>query len=156
MIRILNNHRYLSSGKLLYTSTLITYFALLLLAGFVFPHFLPGEYIFGFRQLEHLGWGYIFISFCIILLFVFIYRRFAYQINILIRNIQNILYSKKRYTILIAVLCCAVFLLFKNNFINQDGCAFTAKFHRDVLTKGAHVSVDWGAIGNRVVIFNRA
>lgn len=127
-------NRYLKFTKLFYMSILFTYIVFL---------YLSGEYeIFGFGQLDYMGSNYAVIYFFVILLIVFIYRKYAYHLNILFRNIEKILYSKKIYTILFAILCAVIFFLFRNNFINQDGIAFTAKFYRDVFTKGAHVTHD--------------
>jgi hypothetical protein len=129
--------------KLLALAILLACLVSILIAEFVLPE--PADKGFnpiGIVQMKSLG----IVRAALIVLAVAIAalacrKRGAGKYPLLVR-VRGAICSRKFLLIFVALSFTCVFFLLRNNFINYDGRAFTEKFHRDLPTKGAHVTHD--------------
>jgi len=96
---------------------------------------------FGFDQLGHLGWALSICWFAILALLLVAFHRNKASVIASARRVGRFVTTPLGSLVLVLISTCLFFSL-KNEFVNQDGSAFLARFLADVPTKGAHVTHD--------------
>ena len=99
--------------------------------------------LFGFDQLRPLGWAAALLPVFVVVTLRVRWRRLPRVLTTLHASVAA-LRSRTRALLLLGIGAYSFswFLGLRNQFVNPDGSAFSAKFHADVPAKGAHVTHD--------------
>ena len=99
--------------------------------------------LFGFDQLRPLRWSAFLLPLLVVVTLRLPWHRAARPVNAVLARVAA-LSSRARVVLALAVATYSFpwFLGLRNQFINPDGMAFSAKFHADIPVRGATVSHD--------------